>query len=70
MTTREFVKQNLKPNPNNYLIIDKWNYKYVYLPNRFKLLKEIEEEIDKAIVSSFVNEEFYKRFATIKEIRL
>lgn len=70
MTTREFIKQNLKSNPNNYPIIDKWNYKYIYLPNRFKLFEEIEEEIDKAIFSSFVKEEFYKRFATIKEIKI
>ena len=70
MTTREFVKQHLKPNPNNYLIIDKWNYKYVYLPNRFKLFEEIEEEIDKEIFNLFANEEINKRFVTIKEIGL
>ena len=69
MTTREFVKQNLKPNPNSYPIIDKWNYKYIYLPNRFKLFKEIEEEIDKTIFSLLVKEEFYKRLTTIKEVK-
>ena len=70
MTTRELMKQNLKPNPNNYPIIDKWNYKYVYLPNRFKLFKEIEEEVDKEIFSLFVKEEFCKRFTTIEEIKI
>ena len=70
MTTREFIKQNLKSNPNNYPIIDKWNYKYIYLPNRFKLFKEIEEEIDKEIFNLFVKEEFYKKFVTIKEIKI
>lgn len=70
MTTREFIKQNLKPNPNNYPIIDKWNYKYVYFPNRFKLFEEIEKEIDKAIFNLFAKEEFYKRLITIKEIEL
>ena len=69
MTTIEFVKQNLKPNPNNYPIIDKWNYKYIYFPNRFKLFKEIEEEVDKEI-NLFINEEFLNGFATLEEIEI
>ena len=29
--------KNFKSNPNHYPIIDKWNYKYVYKPNKFDI---------------------------------
>lgn len=43
---QDIMGKNLKPNPNHYPIIDKWNYKYVYAPNRDKVFKKLEEMID------------------------
>lgn len=40
------IMDKIKPNPNNYPIIDKWNYKYVYAPNRDNVFKILEEMID------------------------
>ena len=44
--TKNIMGKNLKPNPNHYPIIDKWNYKYVYAPNRDNVFKILEEIID------------------------
>ena len=43
---KDIMGKNLKPNPNHYPIIDKWNYKYVYAPNRDNVFKILEEIID------------------------
>ncbi len=43
---QDIMGKNLKPNPNHYPIIDKWNYKYVYVPNRDNVFKILEEMID------------------------
>lgn len=40
------IMDKIKPNPNNYPIIDKWNYKYVYTPNTVNVFKILEEMID------------------------
>lgn len=44
--TKDIMGKNLKPNPNHYPIIDKWNYKYVYAPNRDNVFKILEEMIN------------------------
>lgn len=41
----ETITKNLKPNPNNFIIINKWNYKYVFKPNRKKIYDLIEEYV-------------------------
>lgn len=43
---KDIMGKNLKPNPNHYPIIDKWNYKYVYAPNRDNVFKILEEMIN------------------------
>ena len=51
-----FLKENninFKLNPNKYPIIDKWNYKYKYMPNRRIIYEKIEELINKQINSLF-----------------
>ena len=42
-----------KPNPNHYIIVDKWNRKE-YNKVRFKILNILEEEIDKRIAQNLV----------------
>lgn len=62
------IKSKLKPNPNNWIIIDKWNYKFIYNKYKFQLFqtitKEIEKEIPKYIDSTI------KSLANVKEIKI
>lgn len=62
---KEITKKK-KPNPNKFPIIDKWNYKYIYLPNKEKIfnliLKNLEYQYQKnqkeyftKLIDSFVN---------------
>lgn len=45
----ETIRQRIKPNPNHYPIVDKWNYKYVYLPHRIELFESIVDYIYKKL---------------------
>ncbi len=51
-----------KPNPNHYVIIDKWNRKE-YNKVRFKIFDLIEEEIDKTITQYW-----FKNFTPIESV--
>lgn len=67
----KIITKNLKPNPNNFKIIDRWNYKYVFKPNRKKIYDLIEEYIfqsptPKDIIDSI--EKTFENFADIKDI--
>ena len=77
MTEQELKKEletknkNLKPNPNNFKIIDKWNYKYVFKPNRKKIYDLIEEYIFQSpedIINSI--EKTFENFVEIKDIKI
>lgn len=61
------IKSQLKPNPNNWIIVNKWNSKFVWNKYKFQLFHtieaELEEEIPKHIDSSI------KNFVSIKEIK-
>lgn len=50
-----------KPNPNHYIIIDKWN-KREYNKVKFKIFDILEKEIDKAIAQNWV--ENFAKFAS------
>jgi hypothetical protein len=50
-----------KPNPNHYIIVDKWNRKE-YNKVKFKIFDIIEKEIDKRIVQNWV--EYFAQFAS------
>lgn len=67
----EKITKNLKPNPNNFIIIDKWNYKYVFKPNRKKIYDLIEEYIFQShenIINSI--ERTFEDFVDIKDIKI
>lgn len=66
---QDFLKDNninYKPNPNKYPIIDKWNYKYQYMPHREIIEKKLEELVDKQIHN--LMQETMRRFLRIEEI--
>ena len=50
-----------KPNPNHYIIIDKWNRRE-YNKVKFKIFDILEKEIDKAITQNWV--ENFAKFAS------
>lgn len=59
--------QQCKPNPNHYPIVDKWNYKYVYLPYRIELFESIVDYIYKKTMEG-VNDEWFGKFCDVKQI--
>lgn len=66
----ETITKNLKPNPNNFRIIDKWNYKYVFKPNRKKIYNLIEEYISSP--ENMINsiERIFENFVDIKDFKI
>ena len=47
------LKEKEKPNPNNYPIIDKWNYKYVFKPNMNRIFECVERIFNVGFVSNY-----------------
>lgn len=62
----EKILRKLKPNPNNYLIVNKWNYKKVYLPNSQKIFELVSDCIDSQ--QSVANVSMFENFANVKDI--
>ena len=56
----------MKPNPNNFIIVDKWNYRYIFKPNRMKIYSLIEEYVFKSYCEE--TEKIFKNFTNIKDI--
>ncbi len=61
----EKISRKLKPNPNNYPIVNKWNYKKVYLPNLQKIFELVYDCID----SQVANVSMFENFANVKDIK-
>ena len=59
---KEITKKK-KPNPNNFPIVDKWNYKYIYLSNKERIFNLIlkyfenkyKKEYSTKLIDSFVD---------------
>lgn len=63
----EELKQKWKPNPFGYLIVDKWNCKYVWNPNKhiiFGFISLIMEEKMKEVF----NDGYIDQFCDVKQI--
>ncbi len=58
----EIITKNLKPNPNNFIIINKWNYKYVFKPNCKKIYDLIEEYAFQSSTSKYIMNNIEKTF--------
>ena len=66
---REDIKKiinfdKIKPNPHNYPIVDKWNWR-IYSPHRTMLFRYIETVIDQEIKR--LMQENIKNFVTIED---
>ena len=68
---KEITKKK-KPNPNNFSIVDKWNYKYIYLSNKEKIfnliLKYFEYQYQKNQKEYFTK--LFDNFVDIKDFNL
>ena len=63
------VLKRLKPNPDHYPIVNKWNYKYVVRPNLYEIFDIIEEAMDEIIGSNInITEEIIKDCIDMKVI--
>ena len=60
------IIEKIKPNPNNFIIIEKWNYKKIFLPNRNKIFLLISEYIDNNIPT--IIEEMINNFANVNDL--
>ena len=59
------LKRELKPNPNNWIIVDKWNYR-VFKKYEVKLYKLIENYLNKSIEKRI--KDAFENFVDINEL--
>ena len=64
---REKYFFRLKPNPHNWPIIDKWNYKYIVALSQKELFMAVQKEANRMIYDQMGN--MFDGFAEIKDIR-
>jgi transposase len=68
MNILEKVKSELKENPNNFIIIKKWN-KRIFQKYKFDIFNYIENTIEKRFKDKKA-EDFTKNFVNIKDLNL
>ncbi len=68
MNILEKVKSELKENPNNFIIIKKWN-KRIFQKYKFDIFNYIENTIEKRFKDRKA-EDFTKNFVNIKDLNL
>lgn len=61
------LAEKIKPNPNHYPIVDKWNQKYVWNPNKYLIFVFIEKAIDEEIRKA-IDDGVFEKFCDIKQI--
>lgn len=66
MNVLEKVKSELKENPNNFIIIKKWNRK-IFQKYKFDIFNYIENTIEKKFKDKNI-EDFTKDFVDIKNL--
>ena len=64
----EGLKQKWKPNPFGYPIVDKWNYKYVWNPNKYMTFSFLMSAIDERMQDAIDNGELFKQLCDVKQI--
>jgi len=68
MNILEKVKSELKENPNNFIIIKKWNRR-IFQKYKFDIFNYIENTIEKRFKDKKA-EDFTKNFVNIKDLKL
>lgn len=62
------LKEQTKPNPNHYPIVDKWNQKYIWNPNKYMIFSFLRNVIDERMQEVISNGELFEQFCDIKQI--
>lgn len=65
---KEITKKK-KPNPNNFPIVNKWNYKYVYLPSKEKIFNLILKYFEYNYQKEYFTK-LFDNFADVKDFDL
>jgi len=61
------IKSQLKPNPNNWIIVNKWNSKFVWNKYKIQLFRTMEAELGE-VIPKYIDSSI-KNFVSIKEIK-
>ena len=70
ITYLKTLKEKIKPNPNRYPIVDKWNQKYVWNPNKHMIFSFLRNVIDERMQEVINNGELFEQFCDVKQIPL
>lgn len=62
------LKEQTKPNPNHYPIVDKWNQKYIWNPNKYMIFSFLRKVIDERMQEVISNGELFEQFCDVKQI--
>lgn len=68
ITYLKALKAKTKPNPNHYPIVDKWNQKYVWNPNKYMIFSFLRSVIDERMQEVISNGELFEQFCDVKQI--
>ena len=68
ITYLKALKEKTKPNPNHYPIVDKWNQKYVWNPNKYMIFSFLRRVIDERMQEAIDNGELFEQFCDVKQI--
>lgn len=61
------IDRKPKANPNHYRIVDKWNYKYVWLPHRQEVFETLEKAADE-LLEPVIEDIIKKRLSSLAEL--
>ena len=68
ITYLKALKEKTKPNPNHYPIVDKWNQKYIWIPNKYMIFSFLRSIIDERMQEVISNGELFEQFCVVKQI--
>ena len=59
--------ERIKPNPNHWPIINKWNMKYIYNPSRHDLYDVLSEAIEEGLKYSY-QKDIFRHFCNVEDV--
>lgn len=68
ITYLKTLKEKTEPNPNHYPIVDKWNRKYVWNPNKHMIFSFLTGVIDERMQEVINNGELFEQFCDVKQV--
>lgn len=67
ITYLKALKEKVKPNPNHYPIVDKWNQKYIWNPNKYMIFAFLRGIIDEKM-KEVINDGEFGKFCDVKQV--